>query len=219
MERWGQWVAHHGRYIPFEEWTRFALGGEDLKAVLAYCLEDQQEKPLADILDKALETADLDAPEPVRFYGKHLGFQGFSNFYFAPIKIGTITYSTTEHYYQAMKARTIYDHEDVRKAETPGKAKRLGQRVALREDWEDIKEWVMRAALAMKFQQHPKLQVMLLNTGNLEIIEASPTDYYWGEGRKGTGQNRLGVLLVEVREALREGTIQEYETAALKQLP
>jgi predicted NAD-dependent protein-ADP-ribosyltransferase YbiA (DUF1768 family) len=31
-----------------------------------------------------------------------------------------------------------------------------------------------------------------------------PTDFYWGVGRDGTGQNRLGHLLMRIRAELRE---------------
>lgn len=36
----------------------------------------------------------------------------------------------------------------------------------------------------------------------LELVEASPHDYYWGAGYERTGQNKLGQLLMEVRDEL-----------------
>ena len=44
---------------------------------------------------------------------------------------------------------------------------------------------------------------MLLATGEEELIENAPGDYYWGCGRTGTGLNMLGKILMEVRNALR----------------
>ena len=41
-------------------------------------------------------------------------------------------------------------------------------------------------------------------TGEEELAEAAPTDFYWGVGRDGTGQNRLGHLLMRIRAELRE---------------
>jgi predicted NAD-dependent protein-ADP-ribosyltransferase YbiA (DUF1768 family) len=44
---------------------------------------------------------------------------------------------------------------------------------------------------------------MLLATGDEEIIEAAPTDTYWGVGRDGTGQNKLGKIIARIRDELR----------------
>jgi predicted NAD-dependent protein-ADP-ribosyltransferase YbiA (DUF1768 family) len=47
------------------------------------------------------------------------------------------------------------------------------------------------------------LRVLVLGTGDEELIEDAPRDYYWGRGARGTGTNRLGAILMEVRSALR----------------
>lgn len=216
LERWGMWIARQGEYTSFDNWLRFTLGGEDLMAAHAYLIE-AQEKPLADILDAALSTADLDAPDPVRFYGKKYGYRELSNFHGSLFFVGALPYTTVEHYYQASKALSFADHERIRKTETPAEAKRMGQKVELRSNWENLKEDFMRVALASKFRAY-YLQSFLLKTENREIIEASPTDYYWGEGRKGNGKNRLGVLLMEVRDALREDRLDQYMDDTLSRL-
>ena len=36
-----------------------------------------------------------------------------------------------------------------------------------------------------------------------ELIESSPYDYYWGCGGDGSGKNRLGKILMEVRTFLK----------------
>jgi predicted NAD-dependent protein-ADP-ribosyltransferase YbiA (DUF1768 family) len=45
---------------------------------------------------------------------------------------------------------------------------------------------------------------VLLSTGETPIVENSPIDYYWGCGADGTGENRLGAILMDVRDTLRE---------------
>ena len=50
---------------------------------------------------------------------------------------------TMEHYFQAMKADSMYDYIAIATAKTPGAAKRAGRRAILRHDWEDVKEQVM----------------------------------------------------------------------------
>lgn len=59
----------------------------------------------------------------------------------------------------------------------------------------------MKHALRQKFS-HPKLKALLLSTKKRELVENSPFDRYWGCGGDGTGANRLGVLLMEVRQEL-----------------
>jgi len=68
-----------------------------------------------------------------------------------------------------------------------------------------VKEDVMYRCLIAKFRQNDDARSVLLGTGNAQLIEDSPTDYYWGCGRNGTGQNRLGVLLMRLRGELRAG--------------
>jgi len=64
----------------------------------------------------------------------------------------------------------------------------------------------MRRALRAKFTQHPDLRTLLLGTGDEEIVENAPGDYYWGCGKDGSGKNRLGALLMELRAELRQET-------------
>lgn len=96
--------------------------------------------------------------------------------------------------------------EEVRTAdEHAGTAKMLGQSSypPLREDWEDVKEAVMREALFAKFSQHQNLQQILLSTENRLLIENSKRDRYWGDGGDLSGKNRLGYCLMQVRNQLR----------------
>ena len=73
----------------------------------------------------------------------------------------------------------------------------------IRRDWEQAKDDVMRTAVRRKFETHAGLREQLLATGDEELVEDSPNDYYWGRGRNGTGMNVLGRILMEVREELR----------------
>lgn len=144
-----------------------------------------------------------------RFYSHYPGKPGacFSNFSPHGVKIGGHYYPTTEHYYQAMKF-TETDQNwavNIKNARTPGEAKRFGgdKTHTLNPQWEQIKDDIMRVALKAKAEQHPDFREALLSTGNMILIENSPTDYYWGCGRDNTGKNMLGKLLMELRESLR----------------
>ena len=74
----------------------------------------------------------------------------------------------------------------------------------LRPDWESAKEDIMREALHAKFTQHPDLRSLLLHTGDAEIIEHTRNDNYWGDGGDGSGKNRLGEMLMELRTKLKQ---------------
>ena len=129
-----------------------------------------------------------------------------SNFYFSPMIIDNVVYTTNEHFFQAMKSLNLKERQAIVLAPTPGKAKRLGRKVSLRKDWEDIKEEVMLTGLRHKFS-NPELRKKLLATGNEELIEGTTWhDNYWGicdcEACGGQGKNRLGKLLMQVREEL-----------------
>ena len=68
--------------------------------------------------------------------------------------------------------------------------------------WDDI----MREALRAKFEQHPKLRSLLLATGDAALVEHTRNDRYWADAGDGTGKNRLGQLLMELREQLRRAS-------------
>lgn len=133
---------------------------------------------------------------------------------------------------QAQKFPTSPEYmEEIRCATTPAQAKTLGQsrEHPLRADWESVKEHVMRAALVAKFTQSEDLRARLLATGNKKLVERADNDAYWGDGnasslspplfynsniisyhcsgKHGRGKNRLGVLLMEVRDGLASGTL------------
>ncbi len=124
-----------------------------------------------------------------------------SNFYPHPIIEDEIVYPTNEHYFQAMKSLIPEERRKIAACRTPGDAKRLGRRIALRSDWEQIKLGIMENALRLKFKD-PKLADMLKATGNKKLVEGNRwNDTYWGVCR-GVGKNHLGRLLMKVRSDL-----------------
>ena len=69
-----------------------------------------------------------------------------------------------------------------------------------REDWKEVKDSVMLKALRAKFGQHQDLQELLLSTGDATLIEHTENDVYWADGGDGSGKNKLGQLLMKVRQ-------------------
>ena len=82
-----------------------------------------------------------------------------------------------------------------------------GRQNPLRLDWEEIKDEVMLQALRMKFSQNPEIVRELLATGDANIIEHTRYDAYWADGGDGTGKNKLGLLLMQVREELKNSIL------------
>ena len=74
----------------------------------------------------------------------------------------------------------------------------------LRSDWEEVKDGIMQKVVLCKFKTYPDIREILLSTGDELIVENSPIDYYWGCGQDGTGKNKLGEILMNVREILRQ---------------
>ena len=143
--------------------------------------------------------------ESIKFYSESGDYGEFSNFALYPIKLGGKTWKTSEHYFQAQKFKGT-DHENkIRKAPSPMKAAELGRtrKVKIRPNWDNMKDNVMYDALKAKFTQHSDLKELLLETGNKKLIEHTENDDYWGDGGDGKGKNRLGKLLMKLREELK----------------
>jgi ribA/ribD-fused uncharacterized protein len=47
------------------------------------------------------------------------------------------------------------------------------------------------------------MRAVLLGTGDAKLVEHTERDAYWGDGGDGSGQNRLGQILMQVRDELR----------------
>ncbi len=120
-------------------------------------------------------------------------YRFLSNFFIEPDG------SHVEGEYQAHKVWPV----DWRIADmSPSQAKRVGQALPLRHDWERIKIIVMRTLVTRKFDDHPTLALQLLNTLDAELIEGNYwNDTYWGVCR-GVGENHLGKILMQVRDEL-----------------
>ncbi len=141
----------------------------------------------------------------IHFYSVSGAYGGFSNFSPHPIRLKGKTWPTSEHYFQAQKFAGTADEEAVRQARSPMIAARMGRsrKRPLRKDWESAKDAIMHEAVLAKFTQHDDLREILLGTGDAEIVEHTENDDYWGDGGDGRGKNRLGKILMRVREELR----------------
>ena len=115
-----------------------------------------------------------------------------------------------EHEYQASKTLDKNEQEMIRLASTPGKAKRLGNKITLRSDWEIIKFDIMFKCVNLKFKRNKDLKQKLLDTKDALLIEGNYWhDNIWGDCfcskcKNIKGQNWLGRILMRVRNNLRK---------------
>lgn len=148
-------------------------------------------------------------PEEIRFYrANEKPYGAFSNLFRREIEFEGVKYATSEHAYQAGKARKDAVREWILAAPSPALVAMAAHGLYwwdIRPGWSKMKFDRMREVLFAKFSQHEDLKKLLLSTGDARLVESATVDSEvnrtWGEV-KGKGKNMLGVLLMEVREEL-----------------
>lgn len=141
----------------------------------------------------------------IYFYKTSEKYGCFSNFAHYGFELDGKWWMTSEHYFQAQKFYGTEYVEIIRLLDNPMKAAKLGRNrnLPLREDWEEVKDDVMRKAVYAKFSQNIELKNILLDTDSEYIVENTSNDYYWGCGTNGSGKNMLGIILMEIRDKLK----------------
>ena len=166
----------------------------------------------------------------IKFYNRGEKYFEFTNFAKTPF---TITekdllqlrclspnligeWKTSEHLFQAAKFVDPKIIEEIRQASDIGMRQPKGvfwlanssdgkYKKEIRGDWFKINLPVMRWILEKKFINNELLKSMLIGTGNEELVENSGADdAYWGNGADGKGENKLGKVLMELREKLKQ---------------
>jgi ribA/ribD-fused uncharacterized protein len=131
-------------------------------------------------------------------------YRFLSNFWPCIITFEGIQFPSVEHAFQAAKTLKIGERREIASMLTPGQAKREGRKVTLRDDWNDVKLFVMRELLEQKFQDKV-LSQKLADTSPQKLVEGNSWhDSFWGICYCGNcmsqGLNHLGKLLMEIRD-------------------
>jgi len=144
-------------------------------------------------------------------------YGAFSNLYRREILFEGEVFATSEHAYQAGKARKPAVKKWLMEAPSPSLLAMAAHGLYywdVAPGWSASKFDRMRDVLRQKFTQHPDLRELLLATGDARLIESTTVDNevnrLWGEVN-GVGRNMLGELLMEIRNELRTG-VNESET-------
>ncbi|KAF8546463.1 DUF1768-domain-containing protein [Imleria badia] len=143
----------------------------------------------------------------VLFYDKHKPYYEFTNFSPHEVVYEGRRYPTSEHLFQAFKF--LDGHPQIAERIRTCGPKPVSafdeahrHKTAVRSDWSQVHVSKMETVLKLKFTQHRHLKQMLLDTGDAELVEDSPRDWFWGIGADGTGNNELGKALMRLRDEL-----------------
>lgn len=143
----------------------------------------------------------------IRFLSKIEQWKDFSNLAPYPIEMDGEMWKSSEHYYQFKKFEETDPEyaQKIKDTPTPKDAKKLSMENSnYPANWDSKKVEVLRCAVMKKFESYSQLENLLLSTGDEELIEANQEDYFWGEGKDGSGKNMMGQILMETREYLRK---------------
>jgi ribA/ribD-fused uncharacterized protein len=125
---------------------------------------------------------------------------GYSNFIINPIKTDIGNFQNAEAAFQAYKDINNIDYiKNLESTESPFVVKQLGQNCNLPSDWYSKKYELMKKVINFKFDQYPEFQKSLIESNLRCIYHQNMKDNYWGKG-DGSGFNKLGVILMQIRE-------------------
>ncbi|MCR4522151.1 NADAR family protein [Bosea sp. 47.2.35] len=156
--------------------------------------------------------------DEIRFYrASEKPYGAFSNLYRRDVIFEGEVFATSEHAYQAGKARKPEVRKWLMEAPSPALLAMAAHGLYywdVAPGWSTFKFDRMRAVLRAKFDQHDDLKALLLSTGEARLVESATVDNevnrLWGEVN-GAGKNTLGVMLMELRAAYRLQQTPETE--------
>lgn len=157
-------------------------------------------------------------------------FGGLSNMASGfPIYVNSTMIQTSEALYQACRYPHLPDIQREIVAQTsPMTAKMVGKpyRDKSRPDWFIVRTKIMRWCLRVKLaQNYDSFSELLLSTKDLAIVELSRKDDFWGAKISPDsddiliGQNILGRLLMELREALKVEAADTFKSVVPLNIP
>ncbi len=154
---------------------------------------------------------------PTTLSWKITSFQGqyrfLSNAWPVDVEMEGIVYPTVEHAYQAAKTADVKQRRRIAAMLTPEQAQEAGRALPLPDGWDKTKFVVMEQLVRQKFVRYRDLAELLLETGDAYLENNNnTTDTVWGVF-DGVGENRLGKILMTVRDELRAAPLPAVPSA------
>ena len=130
-------------------------------------------------------------------------YQEFNYTYPAPITVGKHRFGSCDHYLLFREYAGTPIEKDIQRCQNAESARILCRGVQPKYNWEENRDTSMKTALNAKFKQR-EYRELLLSTETKELVFHNK-DKYWGDGGlDGGGQNRLGKLLMQLRNELKQ---------------
>lgn len=139
--------------------------------------------------------------EPINFIENRWHY--LSPFSAHEVEINSVIYKTAEHAYQTLRM-TPSVHKRIMDTRSPQDAWREAQlckeegRLDSSVDKNELMEKIFRA----KLDQHQDIKDVLIESAMTTLLKVWPTDYYWGTGADGSGENNMGKLWMKLRSEL-----------------
>lgn len=146
---------------------------------------------------------DPNSTEPINFL--ETPFMYLSPFSAHEIAFEGLVFKTVEHGYHTLRIKPGIEREEIMKQGSPMDAWRASQKYKnnpnlMTKDFDKLE--VMEHLLRAKLNQYLDVKNVLLATGSRELLKVYDTDYYWGTGADGTGENQMGKLWMKLRAEL-----------------
>lgn len=141
--------------------------------------------------------------EPINFIENV--FMYLSPFSAHEIEVDGVTYKTLEHAYHALRIKPGEERNSIMKQPSAKDAWREGQKYKNNPDLlvDNYDKYALMVKLSRaKLEQHSDIREILIETGNRELLKVYDTDYYWGTGVDGSGENMLGKIWMDLRKEL-----------------
>jgi ribA/ribD-fused uncharacterized protein len=133
------------------------------------------------------------------FFGE---YRFLSNFELGDVIYEGIKYPSSENAYQAAKSLDLEIRNQFVNI-SPNESKKLGRKIDVREDWEEVKYGIMYQIVLDKFSRNYELGDLLIETGDKYLEETNHwKDKVWGVC-DGVGKNWLGKILMDVRTQIK----------------
>ena len=119
------------------------------------------------------------------------------------VELNGVVHKTAEHAYQTLRMLPEVQVE-VSRMRSPMDAWRKAQELkqAGKLDLDCDKYQLMEEIFRAKLEQHSDIRKVLVDSGDLELLKVYDTDYYWGSGADGSGENNMGKLWMKLRDEL-----------------